>query len=262
VTVTGPEQVKQIDIPGVGSVGVLVNVTAPTLTVVRPAPGKANGTAMLVLPGGGFAALAWDHEGLEIARWLADRGVTAFVVKYRVGKVELPAGPPPKTAADFLRQVLEPGRQVALTDVSQAMRLVRGRASAYAIDPHRVGVIGFSAGAITTMGVLLEAEPADRPDFAVPVYGMIAAERPIADNAPPLFIVAAQDDATVPVEGSTHIFELWSKAKRPAELHVYEKGGHGFGARAKGPAEGWMPALEAWLASHGLLSAPPARAAP
>lgn len=254
VMTSGPETLTQVDLPGIGKVGVIVNVSTPTMTVVRPAAGKGNGSAMLVLPGGGFAALAWEHEGLEVARWLADRGFTAFVVKYRVGKMELPPGPAPKTAAEFLRLVLEPGRQVALSDVSQAMRLVRHDAARYGVAPDRIGMIGFSAGAITTMGILLEGDRNVRPDFAAPIYGMIAVDKAVPKDAPPLFIVATQDDETVPAEGSTKIFDLWTQAGRPAEMHVYEKGGHGFGARAKGlPVDAWLPALEAWLGSRDLL---------
>jgi acetyl esterase/lipase len=255
VDVAGPETLKRVDLPGVGPVGVIVDVSRPTMTVVRPEPGKATGAAMLVVPGGGFAALAWEHEGLEVAQWLAARGITAFVVKYRVGNVAPPAGPAPKSAAEFLRRVLEPGRQLALTDVGQAVRRVRSDAARWGVDPDRVGMIGFSAGAITTLGLVLEGAPDARPDFAVPVYGMAAVERPVAKDAPPLFIVAAQDDTTVPVEGSARVFELWTKAARPAELHLYEKGGHGFGMRAQGlPVDAWPSALERWLGTQGLLS--------
>jgi acetyl esterase/lipase len=259
VEVSGPETYRPVDLPGIGSIGVIVDVSQPTMTVVRPAPGKATGAAMLVVPGGGFAALAWDHEGLEVARWLAARGVTAFVVKYRVGKVTPPAGAAPKTAAEFLRQVLEPGRQVALADVGQAVRRVRADAGKWGVDSHRVGMIGFSAGAITTMGLVLEGGEDVRPDFAAPIYGMAAVERPVAKDAPPLFIVAAQDDETVPVEGSVRLFDLWTQAGRPAELHIYQQGRHGFGMRAKGlPVDGWTNALERWLATQGALAGPDA----
>ncbi|WP_163233974.1 alpha/beta hydrolase [Caulobacter rhizosphaerae] len=255
VDVSGPETYKQVDLPGIGSIGVVVDVSQPTMTVIRPEPGKATGAAMLVVPGGGFAALAWDHEGLEAGRWLAARGVTAFVVKYRVGKVTPPAGPAPKSAAEFLRRVLEPGRQLALADVGQAVRRVRSDAAKWGVDPHRVGMIGFSAGAITTMGLVLEGAQDVRPDFAAPIYGMAAVERPVAKDAPPLFIVATQDDETVPVEGSERLFDLWTKAGRPAELHLYQQGRHGFGMRAKGlPVDGWTDALERWLATHGALA--------
>lgn len=233
------------------------NVSVPTMTVVRPAPGKANGTAMLVLPGGAFMALAWDLEGTEVAKWLADRGITAFVVKYRVRSIPLAPGEKPPTEIDELVKRLEPNRRIAVADASRAVRLVRENAAKYGIKPDRVGMMGFSAGAITTMGVVLEGDEASRPNFAAPIYGMTMMSSPkVPADAPPLFIAAAQDDMTVPTNGSVEIFDLWTKAKRPAELHVYEKGGHGFGMRpSANPVSHWPEAFQAWLASRGLLTA-------
>jgi acetyl esterase/lipase len=242
---------------------VTTNVSVPTITILRPAPGKANGTGMLVLPGGAFMALAWDLEGTEVAHWLADRGVTAFILKYRVHSITPEPGHEPKTIADFL-PLLEPRRKIAVADASQAIRVVRAHAADYGVAPDRIGMIGFSAGAITTMGVLLQGDPDAQPDFAAPIYGMTMIGTPtVPANAPPLFIAAAQDDTTIPPESSTQIFNLWTDAKRPAELHLYAKGGHGFGMRPQGlPLDHWPAALEAWLKSRGLLSPPNAAAPP
>lgn len=250
----GPEASREITVPDGGQITVKVNVTIPTLTVFRPAPGKANGTAMLVLPGGAFGALAWDLEGTEVAHWLADRGVTAFLLKYRVRSAP-PGQPMPGSRAELLA-LLEPGRRIAVADATQSVRLLRSNAAKYGINPDRIGMIGFSAGAIATMGTILTAEPAARPNFAAPIYGMTMMEAKEAPaEAPPLFIVSAQDDTTVPAEGSAQIFDLWTKAQRPAELHVYAKGGHGYGMRKRNlPIDHWPTAFEAWLRWQGMLS--------
>lgn len=239
---------------GENQITIIRNVSVPTLTVVRPLPGKANGTAMVVLPGGAFMALAWDLEGTEVAHWLAERGITAFVLKYRVSQLELEPGQPTPDLTTLIR-LLQPKRKLAIADAGEAVALIRRNATKYGIDPGRVGMMGFSAGAITTLGLVLEAEPARRPDFAAPIYGMAMIEAPVVPaEAPPLFLAHAQDDATVPVQGSTEIFDLWTRAKRPAELHVYTQGGHGFGMRPKQrPVDHWPDAFEAWLASRGLL---------
>ena len=115
-------------------------------------------------------------------------------------------------------------------------------------------MMGFSAGAITTMGTVLQPDASARPNFAAPIYGVHPTEETPAADAPPLFIVHAQDDATVPAESSTRIFELWQKAKRSAEIHIYAKGGHGFGMRTRGlPVDQWPAALETWMKSLGML---------
>jgi acetyl esterase/lipase len=252
---TGNEVSKEAQANGI-RIHIKANVSVPTVTVVRPKAGKANGTGMLVLPGGAFMALAWDLEGTEVADWLAERGITAFILKYRVSDLSLAPGEAPPTAIDDLIRRLQPNRKIAVADASQAIRLVRQNAARYGIRPDRIGMIGFSAGAITTMGVLLEGDPAARPNFAAPIYGMTMIGTPtVPADAPPLFIAAAQDDTTVPATGSIDIFNLWTKARRPAELHIYEKGGHGFGMRpSASPVGKWPAALEAWLRSQGLLT--------
>lgn len=243
---------------GENLITIVRDVSVPTLTIVRPAPGKANGTAMVVLPGGAFMALAWDVEGTEIARWLADRGITAFILKYRVSALRLQPGEPAPDFAELVR-LLQPKRKLAIADAGQAVALIRRDAAKYGIDSDRVGMMGFSAGAVTTIGLVMEGEPAQRPDFAAPIYGMPMVATPtVPPAAPPLFLVHAQDDQTVPASGSIQMFDLWTQAKRPAELHVYAKGGHGFGMRAKQrPVDHWPAAFEAWLDSQGLLKPKP-----
>jgi acetyl esterase/lipase len=254
---TGPEVEADAELPGAGKVHIVTNVTVPTVTIFRPQAGKANGTAMVVAPGGAFRALAWDMEGTEVAQWLSSRGIAAFVLKYRVRP---PTGESAGKLETFDEWALKTkdAREVAVADGQQALRFIRANARKYGVAPNRVGMIGFSAGAMTTMGAALTDDAAARPDFAVPVYGaMITSQAPKSDS-PPLFIVAAQDDPQVPSAKSVEIYERWSRAQRPAELHLFEKGGHGFGMRKRAlPADKWPAALEAWLLSRGFLTATP-----
>ena len=253
---SGPEEDKAGEVAA-GKIRIKSNVTVPTMEVVRPAPGKANGTAMLVLPGGAFMALAWDLEGTEVANWLAERGVTAFILKYRVRGLQFPEGQSPPKDTNELIKLLEPHRKIAVADASQAMRILREKSEQLGIDADRIGMMGFSAGAAATMGVLLEAETAARPNFAAPIYGMslTPGDPPAPADAPPIFIAQTQDDELLSSERSVHIFEKWTKAKRPAELHIYTAGRHGFGMRQKHlPVGQWPNAFEAWLKSLGLLA--------
>ena len=209
---TGAEVELDADLPA-GKVHIVTNVTIPTLAIVRPKPDSANGTAMLVLPGGAFRALAWDLEGTEAATWLAGRGVTAFVLKYRVRP---PVGAPtgPETFDAFLLRT-RAARDIAVADARQALRLVRAHAKDYGIAPDRIGMIGFSAGAMTAMELALAQEATDRPNFAASIYGAAPSERQPPAGAPPLFLVAAQDDPQVPSERSVDLYRRWSRAACP-----------------------------------------------
>jgi len=248
---TGPEAEADADLP-MGKVHVVTNVTVPTLAVFRPAGGKANGTAMVVVPGGSFRALAWDLDGTETAQWLAARGITAFVLKYRVRPPGASAPTGPETFDSFLVRTRD-ARAVAVADARQALRLVRRSAATYGVRLDRVGMIGFSAGAIATLAVASGGEGEPKPDFAVALYGALPPDADPTADSPPLFVAAAADDPQVPPAKSTETFDRWTRAGRPAELHLYEKGGHGFGFRLHGlPADSWPQALEAWLASRGL----------
>ncbi len=260
---TGAETVTTYPLPGKVQMRMIGNVTKPTLTVYRPRPDKANGTAVIVAPGGGFVSLAIDHEGTQVAEWLAERGVTAFVLKYRVRpnpNFRVPANlrKYPERFVEFFAQ-FDAGRPIAIADATQALRYVRANASKFAIAPDRIGMIGFSAGAITTMGVVMNDAPTDRPNFAAPIYGAMEDKAPPKD-APPLFIAVTEDDPAVPAPESLKIFSRWYAAQLPVELHVYERGGHGFGMRTMNqPVDSWTVAFEAWMKSHGWLSKPVAK---
>jgi acetyl esterase/lipase len=250
------------------------NVSVPTLTVFPPA-GKANGTAAVMCPGGGYVVLAIDKEGVEYTRWLNGLGVTVFMLKYRIAPQRHPA---------------------PLRDVLRAMRLVRSRAAEWGVDPKRIGVFGSSAGghvaasaatlfdaAEGKTGAALDAVSA-RPDFVVLQYPVVTMKGPAAHagsrdallgpraapnlldrmslqqqvtaKTSPTFLVHTAEDASVPAENSLLFYQALRAAKVPAELHVYERGPHGFGITAGlGPTSEWPKRAEEWMRAHGWLPA-------
>ncbi len=252
----------------------LRNVSAPSITVVRPAAGKANGVGVIVAPGGGWRILAWEHEGTFLAQRLAGLGYTAFVLKYRLMPTEpdqvvyeadvraRAAAPNPlKTMAskDLPRSIgkLAPGdkalaaRTTAIADGQAALALVRGRAAEFGVE--RVGMIGFSAGAFVTAGVAMDPGAGAAPlAFAACIYGGETGGAPVPADAPPLFVISAGDDRMLVrvVEG---LYRDWVEADRIAELHVFTRGGHGFGTTPQDkPVDRWVELFEAWLADMGL----------
>jgi acetyl esterase/lipase len=259
------EQTRPPATAGDAPANFVTNVTVPTLTVFRPDPAKATGAAVIVSPGGAFQGLAFNHEGVMVAQWLAQRGVTAFVLKYRVKPTPgftLPKDirTNPEAFNDGARMLM-PSWRIAIADGVQAVRYIRANAARYGVDPGKVGFMGFSAGAMTTMGVVTDSAPADRPNFAATIYGAKEPGTSPPKGGPPLFIAAAQDDPVVPVGKSVEIFSNWTAASLPAELHIYQTGGHGFGMLPRHKAsDAWPVAFEAWLRAHGwIAAATPAR---
>lgn len=252
-----------------GQVVSVRNVTYPTLTPVLPAPGKATGAAVIVAPGGAYEFLSIDHEGWKIAHALADHGVAAFVLKYRLKPTPADEG---RWRADLLQRLAAltsarkdgPAAQSRAAsallqfhdgaeDAIAAVALVRSNASRWGVDPHRVGMIGFSAGAAATLSGVLAAKPDQEPDFFGLIYGPMArVEVPAA--APPMFAALALDD---PYFADTSIIDAWRDAKRPAELHLYQSGGHGFGLGRPGETNAlWMDEFMSWLSMQGVLKRP------
>jgi acetyl esterase/lipase len=238
------------------------NVTIATLTPVLPDPAKATGAAVIVAPGGGFRTLSMENEGFEVAKALAGRGVAAFVLKYRLNQT--PAGmaefersmaqmfsgaarPPRPTGADAFA-----GLSPQIADARAAFALVRSRARQWRVDPQRVGMIGFSAGAMLTLATTLEARET-RPAFIANIYGPLTALQVPAD-APPMFVALAADDPLFAGSGFG-LVEKWKAAGRPVEFHFYEQGGHGFGMyRKETTSTGWFEAFVSWLRMHGQLA--------
>lgn len=229
----------------------IANVTRPTVSVFLPEPGRATGAGVVVVPGGGFRILAFNHEGTEVCEWLNSLGVAAFLLKYRVMRTD-DLGGVSKEAQDARRKE---AMGFGVTDALEAMRVVKRRAAEWGVDAERIGILGFSAGGYITAHVALTEDAEARPAFAVPVYAYFPEERPVPAGAPPLLAVHAADDRTVPAAHSVRLFQVWRQAGRPAELHIFERGGHGFGMRRQGqPVDGWTERVREWLASQGMLT--------
>jgi acetyl esterase/lipase len=241
---------------------VIRNVSEPTLTAFLPDPAKATGVAVIVAPGGAFVMLSYDSEGALVARRLAEQGVAAFVLKYRLE----PTPPEPAAFAAVLMRKLNGARKadpaigapdrfatedLATADGAEAVRLVRRDAAKWNVDPHRVGMLGFSAGGILTANLATAADPASRPDFVGVIYG--ALRNPVPKDAPPAFIATAVDDPLL-AGAARPMFDAWRAANRSAELHLYERGGHGFGLVPKGSSsDHWFEEFVWWMEGRGLL---------
>jgi acetyl esterase/lipase len=255
----------------------VVGISRPRMAVFRPA--KPNGAAVLITPGGGYTRVVIDKEGYEVARWLAARGVTAFVLFYRLPAEGWSTRP-----------------DVPLQDAQRAMRLIRHCAASLRIDPKRICAMGFSAGGHLCASLLTRFDAAvyarvdaadrqsARPDAAAPIYPVISMSLPVAHagsranligadatpdlerrydpsrtvpaNAPPTFLVHAEDDATVPVENALQMRAALRERRIPVETHLFPDGGHGFGLRlAKGKSvEGWQELFYAWGQRQGIFA--------
>lgn len=235
------------------------NVTTPTLRPFLPPAEKATGAAVIVAPGGGFTMLSMDNEGWPIAQWFADHGVAAFVLKYRL--LPTPADEAqslretmPKILASMHSKAPPPDIKAPLAtqDALAALKLVRANAAKWGVDPKRVGMIGFSAGAMTSLRSVLEGAPGERPDFVGYIYGPMQAVT-VPAGAPPMFAALAIDDPLFGGRGFD-IIGSWHDAGIPVELHAYERGSHGFGAGAPGTTTTMLlPEFYAWMQSRGLL---------
>lgn len=252
---------------------------APTLTPHLPPAGKANGTAVLVVPGGGYAGCMWTYEGDDIAKWFAARGVAGFTLKYRR----------PVAGKERIYD-----HTVPLADAKRAIRIIRSRAGEWQIKPDRIGALGFSAGGhlASSLGVHFDngdAQAADaidragsRPDFMVLVYPVLdmstkgvmhegsrhnligpdgdpalpdfySSPKQVTAQTPPTFLLASTGDTVVPSQNCTLMYDALKKAGVPCELHIFEKGQHGYGMKdTKQPVTDFWPVLlEAWMKQHG-----------
>lgn len=244
----------------------VTNVTRPTMTVYAPT-GKNTGAAVVVVPGGGFQILAIDLEGTETCDWLTSRGITCVLLKYRVPSL------PYDWHCDCRPHNFELSVS-SLQDLQRTMRLVRSRAAEWHVDPHRIGVLGYSAGGFLVAEIstgfdrhlYAPVDAADkesaRPDFAMPIYpghltrgdGKLNPNIPVSGRTPPTFLLQAEDDYVDGVDQSLVYYTALAKAKVPAEMHLYAHGGHAFGLRpTANPITGWPKLAEAWLRTIGIL---------
>ena len=242
---------------------VVYNVSTPTLTAYLPDPSVATGTAVVVAPGGAFHTLSIDSEGIDVAKWLAAKGVAAFVLKYRVVRslTDDPVGELMGKMQDFkkLDEENAPVVPLSIADGKRAMEYVRSHAAQFGLRTDRIGLMGFSAGGTVTMGVGFDYTAASRPDFLAPIYPYLGtgaiAKQTVPADAPPLFVCAATDDQLKLAPHSTKLYNDWIAAGKSAELHMYLKGGHGFGMRKQNlPTDTWIDRFGEWLALSGFLT--------
>jgi acetyl esterase/lipase len=250
----GSESWGQVESPATlpDGLNVVRNVTQPSLIAFLPDPYTATGESVIVCPGGAWIFLAVEHEGSQVAHWLNSNGVAVFMLKYRL--LETDADFPASAVAKMqdhekfqaLRKPLEP---LVLADAQQAVRLVRSRAAEWGLSPQRIGMLGFSAGGMVTANLALQHTADCRPDFAAVIYGAPNAGLPAPHAAPPLFLLYAQDDEMA--DGvSRKLYADWKAGGHPVEMHVYAKGGHGFGMHQQGlPCDHWIERFYEWMKS-------------
>ena len=242
---------------------VVYNVTDPSLLVYQVPKGVKNtGTAIVIAPGGGFQSLSINREGKELAEILSKKGITAFVLKYRLNKTE--TNDPAREMMDKLkdRAAFEKNSlatiQLAAKDGKTALNYVRSNASKYGINVKKVGIIGFSAGSTVAMETVLDNNPEQLPDFVANIYGGPRPELlsvPVPEKKIPMFVCAASDDQLKLAPRSIQMYNKWLDAGQTVELHMYSKGGHGFGTGKQNlPVDSWETRFEEWLRLQGFLN--------
>ena len=232
------QQEKAIDDTPIGTV--IFNVVTPTLTAYLPEKSKATGTGVIIAPGGAFVALAIGLTGANVARWLQERGIAAFVLKYRIIEKRgegIPAGLDMDEAGKY-----------AIADGVQALKVVRQHANEWAVLPDRIGFIGFSAGAMVASAALLQPDAGLRPNFAAMIYGGPLGVMPaIPAQLPPMFLAWAQDDNAALAQ-IVKFHEALKVAGHKPEVHIFSSGGHGFGMNKQGKtSDHWLDLFYFWL---------------
>jgi len=223
---------------------VVFNVVTPTLTPYLPDKSKATGAGVIIAPGGAFVALAIDLEGNEVARWLRQRGIAAFVLKYRIMEKKgqgIPAGMNMDEAGKF-----------GIADGIQAVKVVRDHSSEWGVAKDRIGFVGFSAGAMVASGVLLQTDAGARPNLVAMIYGGPFGVMPaIPPKLPPMFMAWAQDDPLV-LAPIVKFYDALKAAGHKPEVHIYGTGGHGFGMRKQNTSsDHWIDEFYYWLEAQG-----------
>lgn len=231
---------------------VVTNVSKPSMEVFRPE--NPNGTAVIVAPGGGLYALSITSEGNAVAKWLNEKGITAFVLKYRLTP----------TGADGVKEAGEAGANIyanvapilplSVEDGLNAIVHARTNAKKYNIDPNKIGFMGFSAGGAVTMGVAFNYDKANRPDFIVPVYPWMSIHKEdyiVPTDAPPMLVICASDDPLQLAPMSATLYSKWLAAGKIVGLHMYAKGGHGFGMKTQNlPSDSWIERFYEWAVAE------------
>ena len=238
---------------------VVYNVSHPTLTVFTPDSMSATGTAVIICPGGAFHALSINSEGYDVAKWLVKKGVTCFVLKYRLAH-SLTTDPVGEVMAKWGKKEFDDENKAAIplgvADGRNAIAYVRAHAAEYNIDTKKIGIIGFSAGGTVTASTAFSYTSENKPDFIAPIYPFFTPNMvgTIAADAPPMFVAAATDDGLHLAPHSVNLYQQWLNAKLPAELHMYSTGNHGFGMKIQHlPSDSWIDRFGDWLKINGYL---------
>ena len=236
------------------------NVSQPTLTFYPADPSIANGTSVIVCPGGSFCYLHIKTEGSDVASYLNKKGVSVFVLRYRLVHSEtiFPVKEKNERAKDtaLAAKLFAQLVPLAIADGKQAITYVRTHAAEFGIDAHKIGMMGFSAGGTVATALALGYTPETRPDFFAPIYAYVPPALPVVvqKDEPPAFIAAASDDELHLVPMSINLYNKWLAAGISAELHIYSKGGHGFGMNVYHlPCDTWIERFGDWLGVQGLL---------
>lgn len=237
-----------------GSATMVYNIASPTITVFEADKSIAIGTAVVVCPGGGFHFLSMDNEGYDVAKWLNQKGITAFVLKYRLvhcitnNPVQEFMAKHPNT--DEFNKAIEPEVGMAIADGKAAVAYVRSHAGEWNLKKDHIGIMGFSAGGTVATGVSFLYDTQSRPDFSAPIYPYVGSfgKPSVPADAPPLFIAVATDDMFGFQKHCIALYDQWTDAKKSAELHIYRSGNHGFGMKKQNlPTDNWMDRFYEWL---------------
>jgi acetyl esterase/lipase len=239
----------------------LRNTVVPTLIPYLPEEDLATGAGVIVAPGGGLRFLTVGNEGAWVAERLVEHGVAAFVLHYRLAQTPAPV----EEFADLMQRTFDdPGdlaevllarRSPAAADGAAAVALVRENATGWGIDPDRVGMLGFSAGAYVCLVTALDAPPEQRPSFLAPIYPVFWGDLAVPEPTPPMFLAWANDDqlGDAVIHSSLALYDAWQSAGARVEAHAFARGGHGFGMTAKGTTSDlWFTAFLAWLEAAAL----------
>ena len=240
---------------------VVYNVAKPSLTIFAPDPAIANGTSVIICPGGGFVALAMGNEGYDVAKWLVKKGITCFVLKYRLAHINT------TDAVKYFNDAIHDRDEeklknqqsaipYSIADGKAAIKYVRAHAADFKINPDKIGIVGFSAGGTVAASAAFNYTPANKPNFVAPIYAYFpkAMQGKVEDDAPALFIAVAANDPLNLQPHSVDLFTAWNTVKKDAELHVFNQGGHGFGMRVQQTtSDTWIERFADWMIAQKLL---------
>ncbi len=232
---------------------IITNVAAAHLEVFTPDPMIANGTSVIIAPGGGLLAHSIEKEGRRVARWLNQKGITAFVLQYRLlpmGKDGMQTMPNDETK---IIEMVTPVLPLSIEDGKNAVAYVRENAQRWDLNQQRIGFMGFSAGGAVTMGVALGSDEKQIPDFIVPVYPWmkVIGDYTIPEEVPPMLVICASDDPLMIGPDSITLYSRWIDEGGLAGIHMYTKGGHGFGMETQGlPSDKWIERFYEWAVTE------------